>query len=97
VNEHESQPIDGLIDDLIHEILNDAGPLKDGLPRPEPDTPLIERVLLAEVFAGVLADALAPALAKALAPRVLQAMEGGEPAAPRTPARTHGGRKGDSK
>jgi hypothetical protein len=82
VNDHEGQPIDGLIDDLIHKILDDAG-ARGGLPRPEPDTPLLERVLLAEVFAESLADAIAPALARALAPKILQAMDStAEPAAP---------------
>lgn len=38
------------------------------------DTPLLERFLLAEVFAGLLADAIAPALADVLAPRIMRAL-----------------------
>ncbi|MFI5910280.1 hypothetical protein [Dactylosporangium sp. NPDC051541] len=76
------QPVDSTIDDLILDILNDAGrapavtaSVMPQLPR---GTPLLERVLLAEAVAGALADALAPALANALAPRVLQLMDSGE-------------------
>jgi hypothetical protein len=36
---------------------------------------ILERVLLAEAFAGALADALAPALADMLAPRVMKLLE----------------------
>ncbi|MFD8526815.1 hypothetical protein ACFV0L_05340 [Streptosporangium canum] len=36
---------------------------------------VIERLLIAEVFASTLADALAPALAEALAPEIFKALE----------------------
>ncbi|MEU7867069.1 hypothetical protein [Dactylosporangium sp. NPDC049140] len=84
------QPVDGMIDDLILDILNDAGrgvgapaSMVPQLPR---GTPLLERVLLAEAVAGALADALAPALATALTPRILHFMEGSEPAPAKRPA-----------
>ncbi|WP_426503913.1 hypothetical protein ACPPVO_40695 [Dactylosporangium sp. McL0621] len=84
------QPVDGMIDDLILDILNDAGrgqgtpaSMVPQLPR---GTPLLERVLLAEAVAGALADALAPALATALTPRILHLMEGAEPAPAKRPA-----------
>ena len=38
-------------------------------------TSMVERILVAEAFAGELAEALAPALAEQLAPRLMQAME----------------------
>ncbi|WP_433075929.1 hypothetical protein ACQP1P_30360 [Dactylosporangium sp. CA-052675] len=79
-------PAEGMIDDLIRDILNDAGRATHGagslMPQLPRGAPLLERVLLTEVMAGALADALAPALANALAPRILQLMDGGgsEPA-----------------
>jgi hypothetical protein len=36
---------------------------------------MLERLLVAEAFAGELADALAPALAEQLAPRLMKALE----------------------
>ncbi|WP_433617574.1 hypothetical protein ACQP2P_18385 [Dactylosporangium sp. CA-139114] len=71
-----------MIDELIRDILNDAGRAPHGaaslMPQLPRGAPLLERVLLTEVMAGALADALAPALATALAPRILQLMGGGE-------------------
>jgi hypothetical protein len=93
-HEEEAGPVDARIDELIREILGDGarGPAATvaALPQLPRDTPLLERVLLAEAVAGALADALAPALAGTLAPRILQLMEAGEPAPPKraAPART---------
>jgi hypothetical protein len=85
------QPADVMIDDLMHDILGDAGQAAAGSFRPQlpGDAPPLERVLLAEAVAGALADALAPALADALAPRILRLTEGEEPGqqAERAPAR----------
>nr|BFE56961.1 hypothetical protein GCM10020063_014870 [Dactylosporangium thailandense] len=87
-------PVEGMIDDLIRDILNEAGRATHGgtsiMPQLPRGAPLLERVLLTEVMAGALADALAPALATALAPRILQIMDGGEPEQAKRPGATGG-------
>jgi hypothetical protein len=89
-----AQPAEAAIDDLILDILNDAGrapaATAAALPQLPRNTPLLERVLLAEAVAGALADALAPALATALTPRILHLMESPEEPEPakRAPARS---------
>jgi hypothetical protein len=89
-NEPQRDRVESLIDELIVDILNEAGqaakPSSTGtapslhdvlsmVPRGTASAPLIERVLIAEALAGALADALAPALAQALAPRIMQLIE----------------------
>lgn len=75
-----------LIDDLIQDIMSEAGGSSEtaargtlesvfGTGRGSARTPGLERLLIAEAFAAELADALAPALAEQLAPRLLTAME----------------------
>jgi len=79
-----------LIDDLIRDILSDSGtssesPMRGataalfetafGSTRGDSRTSMLERLLIAEVFASELAEALAPALAEQLAPRLMKSFE----------------------
>jgi hypothetical protein len=79
------------IDELIREILNEAGVSAETPARGKasaalletafasalagPKTSMIERYLLAEAFGSALADALAPAVAELLAPRLMKYLE----------------------
>ncbi len=83
--------VEGLIDDLIRDILGDQGTSSEssvrgmataaildsavGSMRGTSRASMLERLLLAEAFASELAEALAPALAEQLAPRLMKAME----------------------
>jgi hypothetical protein len=83
--------VEGLIDDLIRDILSDSGAYSEssmrgaattaalfeafGSPRSDSRTSMLERLLIAEVFAAELAEALAPALAEQLAPRLMKGFE----------------------
>jgi len=82
--------VEALIDDLIRDILSDSGtssesPMRGataalfetafGSTRGDSRTSMLERLLIAEVFASELAEALAPALAEQLAPRLMKSFE----------------------
>jgi hypothetical protein len=60
-------------------------------------TSLLERVLVAQAFAGELAEALAPALAEQLAPRLMKALEELMPAQAPDKAPASGGRPGQGR
>ncbi|GAA1810515.1 hypothetical protein GCM10009835_32450 [Planosporangium flavigriseum] len=80
-----------MIDDLIHNILTEAGqpaaavrgmgPIAGLIEtvmassRTAPRASMFDRLLLAQVVASALADALAPALAETLAPEIMKALE----------------------
>jgi hypothetical protein len=86
----DEDQVEALIDDLIGKIFSDSGVSGDRSmrdmattaalfeaafgTRPSSRTSMLERVLVAQVFAGELADALAPALAEQLAPRLMAAL-----------------------
>jgi len=84
--------VEGLIDDLIRDILSDSkasagSPMRGagttaalfetalGSMRGDSRTSMLERLLIAEVFASELAEALAPVLAEQLAPRLMKSFE----------------------
>ncbi|HTZ93225.1 MAG TPA: hypothetical protein VMB74_12580 [Streptosporangiaceae bacterium] len=82
---------EALVDDLIRDIFSDSGmsaesPMRGmataalfetafGSARRPSRNSMLERLLLAQVFASELAETLAPALAEQLAPRLVKAME----------------------
>ncbi|MGC9668993.1 hypothetical protein ACNTMW_20845 [Planosporangium sp. 12N6] len=91
-------PVEALIDDLIHHILTEAGQpaaatrgrgpiaglidMVTASSRTGSRTSMIERLLLAQMMAGALADALAPALAETLTPEIMKALENYPPGEP---------------
>ena len=90
-NEAEHDPVESLIDDVIHDILSSASQQ----PKPTTRRPMValiesalsstsrtvsrtsalERLLMTQFIASALADALAPALAEILAPEIMKAVE----------------------
>jgi hypothetical protein len=83
--------VEALVDELIGKIFSEPGGPTDRSmrdmattaalfeaafgARPSSRTSMLERVLVAQAFAGELADALAPALAEQIAPRLMSALE----------------------
>lgn len=90
-NEPEHEPAESAIDDLIRDILAEAGQSTQNAmrgplaaiaevinlapSRSTTRTSTLERLLLAEVIASAVADAVAPVLAEKLAPEILKVLE----------------------
>jgi hypothetical protein len=89
--EQGGEPADLAFDDLIRNLLTEAGqstqtamrgPMAALMEivtappsRPTARTSMLEKVLLAETIASAMANAIAPAIAETLAPEILKALE----------------------